>query len=109
MATKTDEEELPLHLAPRWIVEPVFKRQTKDEVEKGLPAVLKFHALFYDGAMQKKGRTEREIEQLRKFAAHCNKQGLTPRPAIQCKADTNLPAPPRKKAAEQPATEPAES
>ncbi len=103
------EKELPLEVAPRWTVEPVFKRQTKDEIKAGLPATLKYHALIYDGIVQKKGHTEREIEQLRNFAGFCNKRNLEPRPAIQCKADTNLPAPPRKKAVDAPETEPAEA
>lgn len=92
------ETELPLELAPRWTVEPIFKRQTKDEIAEGRPAVLKHHALIYDGRTQRKGYTEREVMQLRAFADFCNKRNLEPRPAVQCKADTNLPAPPRKKA-----------
>jgi hypothetical protein len=62
---ESTDKELPLQLAPRWTVEPIFKRQTKDEIAKGLPGILKYHALEFGGIIQKKGRTEREVKQLR--------------------------------------------
>ena len=99
--TEQPEKELPIKEAPRWVAEPVFKRLTKAEREAGVEPKLKFWALKYDGKIQKKAHTESERNKLIDFASFCNRRGLVPRPAVQCIADTNLPAPPKRKGESQ--------
>lgn len=89
-----DTDELPITESPRWTVEPVFKRQTKDEIKAGKPKELKHYVLIYAGTAEKKATGERDVERLREMARFCNKRGLVPREPVQCLADTNLPAPP---------------
>jgi len=89
-------EELPMTIPDRWTVEPVFRRQTKDEIQSGKPKELKHYALFYGGEVQKKATSERETESLRDMAKFLNRRNLAPRHRIQCKADTNIPPLPKK-------------
>lgn len=84
-------QELPLDIPERWTVEPIFRRQTKAEIDAGKPKELKHYALIYGGIVQKKATFERDVARLREMAAFCNKRTLAPRPAVQCLADTNIP------------------
>ena len=90
-------EELPMTIPDRWTVEPVFRRQSKAEAEKGLPKTLKFHALMFGGQVQKKATFEREVEGLRDMAKFLNRRKLEPRPRVQCLADTNIAPIPKKR------------
>lgn len=89
-------EELPMTIPERWTVEPVFRRQTKVEMEAGKPKELKHYALMFGGEIHKKAVTERETEGLREMARFLNRRKLSPRPRVQCLADTNIPPLPRK-------------
>jgi len=90
------QHELPVSIPDRWTVEPVFYRQSKDEVKKGTPKELKFYALMFAGNIEKKSTSEREVESMRDMAKFLNRRKLEPRPRIQCRADTNIPPLPRK-------------
>ncbi len=90
-------EELPMTIPDRWTVVPVFRRQTKADAEAGLPKEIKHHALMFGPDLQKKAHSERETESLREMARFLNRRKLSPRPRVQCLADTNIPPLPRKR------------
>lgn len=88
--------ELSLDEPLRWTVEPIFRRQTKAEIEAGKPKELKHYALIYGGVVQKKSTGERDTDRLRQMASFLNRKKLAPRPAVQCLADTNVPPLPKR-------------
>lgn len=66
------------------------------------------HRLFYGRKSQATGRTPGHLRRFREIAEHNNARGLAPKPKIQCRADENLPAPPRRKSDAAPQQETSE-
>lgn len=87
MTKKQRDKELPLDVAPRWTVDPVFFSQTKEEKAAEKAAVVKHYELRWDGFALDKAKGEFGIERLRYIAKLGNARQLQPRFGNQCIAD----------------------
>lgn len=81
------EKELFPPLDPTWAVITCHRRQTKQEVALKVAKIISHHELLYGGKVVSRMTGDNGLEKLRIIAKFSNKQGLVPRPAIQCLAD----------------------
>lgn len=81
------EKELFPPASPTWAVITCHQRQTKLEIAQKTPKVISHHELLYGGRVISKMTGEAGLDKLRLIAKFSNKQGMIPRPAIQCLAD----------------------
>ena len=85
------EELFPAKPDPDWVVLPIYFRQTREEMAKKKPLVLKHYELLFRGKVHLKRKGEHGHIILKEMAAHMNKHGMQPREKVQCVADVGLP------------------
>lgn len=85
------EELFPEKPTPDWVVLPIYVRQTREEMAKKKPLVIKHYELLFRGRIHLKRKGEHGKRILDEMAAHMNKHGMVPREKIECVADIGLP------------------
>jgi hypothetical protein len=89
------EELFPKKPTPDWVVLPIHHRQTREEMAKKKPLVIKHYELLYRGRIHLKRKGEHGHKILKEMAEFMNKHAMPPREKVQCLADVGLPAFPK--------------
>jgi hypothetical protein len=100
--TPMTEELFPEKPSPDWVVLPIHVRQTREEMAKKKPLVIKHYELLFRGKIHLKRKGEHGLRILKEMAAHMNLHGMVPREKVECLADVGLPAMKRTSNAERP-------
>jgi hypothetical protein len=95
------EELFPEKPTPDWVVLPIHVRQTREEMARKKPLVIKHYELLFRGKIHLKRKGEHGLRILKEMAAHMNLHGMVPREKVECLADIGI-QPLKKQAAKAP-------